>query len=127
MTAETRVQVDDLVDQAFRLWGPRMILGGVHFNDFESAGRRIRQWSEWLDVWSEYGAAHRAVGERFEREQALISAGNAYRRAAACYHFAKFVWVDDMEKNRVAALAAAGLTRRALTLLDPAHRRIEAG
>ena len=127
MTAETRVEVDDLVDQAFRLWGPRMILGGVHFNDYQSAGRRIRQWPEWPDVWSEYGAAHRAAGERFEGDRAFISAGNAYRRAAACYHFAKFVWVDDMEKNRVAALAAAELTRRALTLLDPAHRRIEAG
>jgi dienelactone hydrolase len=127
MTAETRVEVDDLVDQAFRLWGPRMILGGVYFNDFESARRQIRQWSEWLDVWSEYGAAHRAAGERFEGERAYLSAGNAYRRAAACYHFAKFVWVDNMEKNRVATLAAAELTRRALTLLDPAHRRIEAG
>lgn len=127
MTAETRVEVDNLVDQAFRLWGPRMILGGIHFNDFQNASRRIRQWSEWLDVWSGYAAAHRTAGEKFEGEQAFISAGNAYRRAAACYHFAKFVWVDDMEKNRVAALAAAELTRRALTLLDPAHRRIKAG
>jgi 2,6-dihydroxypseudooxynicotine hydrolase len=127
MTAGTGVEADDLVGEAFRLWGPRMVLGGVDFNDFESAGRRIRRWSEWIGVWSEYGAAHRAAGERFERERAFISAGNAYRRAAACYHFAKFVWVDDMDKNGVAAAAAAGLTRRALTLLDPAWRRVEAG
>lgn len=120
-------EVDDLVRQAFSLWGPRMVLGGVDFNDFEAASRTVRHWSAWIDVWSEYGDRHCAVAESFERDGAPISAGHAYRRAAACYHFAKFVWVDDIELNRVATLASVDATNNALRLLDPAHRRIETG
>lgn len=127
MRAEEHPEVDDLVRQAFALWGPRMILGGVDYNDFQRAGEKIRTWSEWIDVWSDYGDRHRLVGERFQGDGALISAGNAYRRAAACYHFAKFVWVDDVGKNRSATWAAVDATNRALRLLDPSYRRLEAG
>jgi dienelactone hydrolase len=118
---------DDMVRQAFSLWGPRMVLGGIDFNDFEAARHVVREWASWIHVWSEYGDRHRAVARSFEDDGAFISAGHAYRRAAACYHFAKFVWVDDIELNRVATLASVDATNRALRLLDPTHRRIEAG
>lgn len=127
MSAEDQPEVDDLVRQAFALWGPRMILGGVDYNDFEYASAHIRTWSEWIDIWSDYGDRHRRVGERFEGDGALISAGHAYRRAAACYHFAKFVWVEDLRKNESATRAAVDATIRALRLLDPGYRRLEAG
>ncbi len=127
MSADVQPEVDDLVRQAVSLWGPRMILGGVDFNDFERATHEIRTWSEWIDIWCAYGDRHRVVGERFEAQEAQISAGNAYRRAAACYHFSKFVWVDDLDQNESATLAAVGASNRALRLLDPGHRRLEAG
>lgn len=127
MRAEEQTEGDDLVREAFALWGPRMMLGGVDLNDFARAREEVQTWPDWIDVWSVYGDRHRLVGERFEGNGARISAGNAYRRAAACYHFAKFVWVDDEHKNRAATLAAVDASNRALRLLDPGHRRLEAG
>ncbi|HEY1853661.1 MAG TPA: alpha/beta fold hydrolase, partial [Solirubrobacterales bacterium] len=45
---------------------------------------------------------------------------------AVSYHFAKFVWVLDLERNRAATLAARDSLSRAHALLDPSAERIEA-
>jgi 2,6-dihydroxypseudooxynicotine hydrolase len=47
-------------------------------------------------------------------------------RAALCYHFAKFVWMLDMEKYRTAAGRAIECLYHAHRLLDPTAERIEA-
>lgn len=118
---------DELVHQALALWGPRVILGGVDFNDFEAARSELDRWADWIDFWCGHGDKHRLAAERCETQGNALSAGLAYRRAAACYHFAKFVWVDDEAKNRIATEAAVACNNKALRLLDPSHRRIQAG
>lgn len=108
------------------LWTPRMILGGVEYHDVETAKALAPTWMEWIDVWSDLGAKHRARAEELNADGLALSAGHAFRRAAACYHFAKFVWAEDERKNGDATEAAVSCTRSALQLLDPSHRRISA-
>ncbi len=54
------------------------------------------------------------------------SAGEAYLRAAVAYHFSKFVWVLEPERNRANTVAAARSLYAAHELLDPTAERIQA-
>jgi dipeptidyl aminopeptidase/acylaminoacyl peptidase len=108
------------------LWAPRMTLGGVEYHDLETIKALAPTWMEWIDVWSDLGGKHRAAAEELKAAGSTLSAGHAFRRAAACYHFAKFVWAEDEQKNGYATEAAVSCTRAALHLLDPSHRRITA-
>jgi dipeptidyl aminopeptidase/acylaminoacyl peptidase len=112
--------------EVWSLWTPRMTLGGVEYHDLETVEALAPTWMEWIDVWSGVGAKHRAKAEDLKAAGSTLSAGHAYRRAAACYHFGKFVWAEDERKNGYATEAAVSCTRAALQALDPNHRRITA-
>jgi 2,6-dihydroxypseudooxynicotine hydrolase len=64
----------------------------------------------------------RAALERGRRQ----SAGEAFARAAVTYHFSKFVWVLDPERNRRNTEAAVSAMYAAHAILDPGAERIEA-
>src|SRR5690606_14987226 len=54
-----------------------------------------------------------------------LSAGEAWVRAALCYHFAKFVWMVDMAKYRATADKAVASLYAAHKQLDPSAERLE--
>src|SRR5204862_87459 len=53
------------------------------------------------------------------------SAGEAYVRAAVCFHFSKFVWVVDDALHREHTLRSIDALARAHALLDPTAERVE--
>jgi len=56
------------------LWTPRMSLGGVEYQDLETARALAPTWIEWIDVWTAHGAKHRAKAEE------LKAAGSSHLR-----------------------------------------------
>ncbi|MEV7085571.1 alpha/beta fold hydrolase [Streptomyces sp. NPDC093085] len=126
MTTPTNGNGEDLLQQALSLWTPRLLLGGVDYADYQRAAAATEHWADWIDVWSELAAEHRATAEGFESEGAMISAAEVYRLAGACYHFAKFVWVDDETKNGIATKRAVDAIHQFLRLRDPDHRVLTA-
>ena len=90
---------DARVEAAIANWAPRFVTQGVDFNDFRRTTARVETWEEWLPAWVETGDAHRALAEEAEGEGRSLSAGEAWVRAALAYHFAKFVWILDVERN----------------------------
>jgi alpha-beta hydrolase superfamily lysophospholipase len=113
---------DARVQAAIDNWAPRFVTNGVDFNDFRRTTARIERWEDWLDAWAETGDAHAALAEEAESE---LSAGEAWVRAALAYHFAKFVWVLDVERNHETTRRAIAALERAHACLDPAAERIE--
>jgi pimeloyl-ACP methyl ester carboxylesterase len=113
---------DPRVQAAIDNWAPRFVSNGVDFNDFRRTTARIETWDEWLPLWTETGDEHRALAESADSD---VSAGEAWIRAALAYHFAKFVWVVDIERNRETTLKAIDAHREGLRLLDPSAERIE--
>src|SRR5579859_1670736 len=91
---------DARVQAAIENWGPRQIANGVDYNDFVRTTSAIERWDEWLDAWEATGDAHHALAMEARETGHLLSAGEAFLRAAVTYHFAKFVWVVDGERNR---------------------------
>jgi pimeloyl-ACP methyl ester carboxylesterase len=106
---------DPRVQAAIDNWAPRFVANGVDFNDFLRTTARIETWDQWLPAWVETGDEHLALAETAGSD---VSAGEAYVRAATAYHFAKFVWVVDVERNHE-------VTRRAIAALREAHRRLD--
>jgi dienelactone hydrolase len=117
---------DARVHAAIDHWGPRFVQAGVDYNDFLATTARIETWDQWLGEWCRTAGVHAALAREAEAEGRLRSAGEAWVRAAVCFHFAKFVWVLDAERSRAAADEAVAALRRAHELLDPTAERIEA-
>ncbi|MDR7523765.1 MAG: alpha/beta hydrolase [Armatimonadota bacterium] len=121
---ETGVQ-DARVQSAIAHWAPRFIAQGVDYNDFVRTTGRLTAWPEWLDAWCETGDMHAGLAREAEARGRTVTAGEAYVRAALCYHFAKFVWVLDMDRHRRATAGAVAALAAAHRLLDPTAERVE--
>lgn len=113
---------DARVQAAIDNWAPRFVTNGVDFNDFLRTTSRVERWEDWLDAWVETGDAHAALAGEAESK---LSAGEAWVRAALAYHFAKFVWVLDVERNHETTRRAIAALERAHACLDPSAERVE--
>jgi pimeloyl-ACP methyl ester carboxylesterase len=117
---------DVRVQAAIEHWGSRFIANGVDFNDFVATTGSISRWDQWLDAWVATADVHQALAVRARQQGHHRSAGEAFLRAAVSYHFAKFVWVLDPERNHRTTEAAVHALYAAHALLDPTAERIEA-
>ena len=107
-------------------WAPRLISMGVDYNDFVRTTGRIERWEEWHGAWTQTAEEHLEQAAEAERTGHGLSAGEAYLRAALCLHFAKFVWVLDIERHRATTHRAIAALAKAHEHLDPTAQRIEA-
>ena len=116
---------DARVQAAIDNWAPRFTSQGVDGNDFARTTARIDTWDEWLPSWVATGDEHRALAEEAEAAGRTLSAGEAWVRGALAYHFAKFVWVLDVERNHDVTRAARDALYAAHRHLDPSAERID--
>jgi len=117
--------VDDRVAMAISHWAPRFTMNGVAAGDFERITSSLERWEDWCAAWSAVAAEHEKLGRDAMAADREMSAGAHLSQAAVYYHFAKFLFVDDMEQMRTAHLAAVRCLDDALPYLDPPGRRIE--
>ena len=113
---------DRRVQAAIDNWAPRFVSQGVDFNDFLRTTAAIDRWEDWLGAWIETADVHRALAEAAGNGR---TAGEAYVRAALCYHFGKFVWLVDLDRHREATERAIACIYAAHRHLDPAAKRVE--
>jgi pimeloyl-ACP methyl ester carboxylesterase len=116
---------DRRVQAAIDNWAPRFVSQGVDFNDFLRTTATIERWEDWLGAWVETADVHRALAEEAEAAGNGRTAGEAYVRAALCYHFGKFVWLVDLDRHREATDRATACIYAAHRHLDPAAKRVE--
>jgi 2,6-dihydroxypseudooxynicotine hydrolase len=114
------------VQAAIDNWASRFITNGVDYNDFVRTTKAIEHWDDWLDTWVRTGDEHRERAEQARAEGNGLTAGEGFVFAALSYHFAKFVWVVDVERNRATTQKAIDALAAAHELLDPTAERIEA-
>lgn len=112
------------IQAAVAHWAPRFTTQGVDPNDFQRVTKSITRWDEWLDAWCANGDMHVSLATQAALESRNLTAGQAWMRAALSYHFAKFVWVLDMEKHFVATTKSVEAMRKAHKFLDPKAERI---
>lgn len=117
--------MDQLVASAVAHWGPRFTTNGVTTADFARITAGIERWEDWCRTWTAEGAAHEALGRDALAEGRTRSAGEHLARAAVYHHFAKFVFVADLDQMRAAHERAVTCLTDALPHLDPPGRRLE--
>jgi dipeptidyl aminopeptidase/acylaminoacyl peptidase len=117
--------MDERVAAAISNWGPRFTTNGVTVADFERVTAGLDSWDDWCAAWVALAGPHEELGRQALRERRSRSAGAHLAQAAVYYHFAKYLFVDDMDQLRAAHQRAVACLNDALPYLDPPGRRIE--
>jgi dienelactone hydrolase len=117
--------MDDRLATAISHWAPRFTTNGVTAGDFERITSGLASWDGWCAAWSEVAAEHERLGRDALAAGRDYSAGAHLSQAAVYYHFAKFLFVNDLDQMRAAHMKAVACLTDALPLLDPPGRRVE--
>ena len=117
--------MDERVATAISNWAPRFTANGVTAGDFARITAGLERWEDWCAAWSAVGAEHEDLGRAALAAGREMSAGAHLAQAAVYYHFAKFLFTDDLAQMRTAHRAAVRCLDDALPYLDPPGRRIE--
>ncbi|KAA0079439.1 alpha/beta hydrolase [Mycolicibacterium sp. P9-64] len=117
--------MDEYVTSARSHWGPRFTANGVPAADFDRVVAGLQSWDDWCSAWSGAASVHEDLGLEALADDRLRSAGAHLSTAAVVYHFAKFVFVRDLEQMQAAHQAAVRCLDAALPHLDPPGERIE--
>jgi 2,6-dihydroxypseudooxynicotine hydrolase len=115
---------DTRVESAISHWAPRFVINGVPLVDFQEVTASVDRWEDWCAAWSARAAIHEELGDRALAEGFKRSAGEHYTRAAVCYHFGKFLFVNDLEQMRAAHRKSVECRNKALPLIDPPGERV---
>ena len=115
---------DAQVEAAISHWAPRFVVNGVLLTDFQEVTADLERWDDWCAAWSARAAIHEELGNQAFADGYKLSAGEHWTRAAVCYHFGKFLFVNDMEQMKRAHKKAVECRNQALPLLDPPGERV---
>lgn len=116
---------DQLIDIAIAKWAGRFVVNGVPLSDFQEVTGGLERWDDWCRAWSARAAEHEEAGRQALADGRGISAGEHLERAAVLYHFAKFLFVNDMDQLKEAHRKAVECHTLALPYLDPPGERVE--
>jgi pimeloyl-ACP methyl ester carboxylesterase len=115
---------DPLVDAAIAHWGARFVANGVTLTDFEEVTGALARWDDWCAAWSARAAQHEAIGRAALARGHGLTAGEALQRAGVYYHFAAFLFVQDMPQMQAAHMKAVACRQAALPHLQPPGERV---
>jgi 2,6-dihydroxypseudooxynicotine hydrolase len=94
-------------------WLSRFTVNGVAASDFHDVLSSLTSWDDWCRAWSARAVVHEGLGREALADSQFVSAGEHLSRAAVTYHFAKYLFVQDMEQMRAARRAVACSPRAA--------------
>ena len=113
---------DERVAAANAHWAARFIANGTSYPDFQATMARITAWDDWCREWGRTARYYERLAEAADDKGQKLTAGAAWRRAALCWHWGKFVFVDDLDQQRAAHDRTVACFRRgAATLTPPAE------
>ena len=110
---------DERVAAANAHWAARFIANGTGYSDFQATMSRIAAWDDWCREWGRTAQRYEQLAETAEAAGRAMTAGEAWRRAALCWHWGKFVFVDHPHEQRAAHERTVACFRRGAGTLSP--------
>jgi 2,6-dihydroxypseudooxynicotine hydrolase len=110
---------DKRVAAATEHWAARFVSNGTSYPDFQATMARISRWDDWCREWGRTARHYEQLAERAEAARRPVTAGEAWRRAALCWHWGKFVFTDHPEQQRAAHERTVACFRRGAATLGP--------
>jgi fermentation-respiration switch protein FrsA (DUF1100 family) len=105
-------------------WEARFTVNGVATADFHDVLNALTCWDDWCRAWSARAKVHEDLGREALAEKRWVSAGEHLARSAVTYHFAKYLFVQDIAQMKVAHQRAVECLTLALPHLDPPGERV---
>ena len=121
---QSKAEIDPRVEAAISHWAPRFVANGVPLADFQEVTASISHWEDWCAAWSARAAVHEEMGNKALAGGYNASAAAHFTRAAVCYHFGKFLFVNDMAQMKEAHRRAVECRNKSLPHLDPPGERV---
>jgi dienelactone hydrolase len=84
------------------------------------------EWKDWAPAWHRMGDVHLGLAEDAARARRMVSAAEAWQRAAWCYHLGKFLWFEDPALHQRLSELTVSTYAKACPHLDPPAERVEA-
>ena len=125
IVCKTATMTDSRLEAAIAHWKPRFAGGGVFPADFERITAGLTRWDDWCAAWCRAAGEHAELGFTALEQGRTVSAGGHLAQAAVYYHFAKFLFVQDMGQLQAAHEQAVRCLTAALPYLDPPGTRLE--
>src|ERR1043166_115121 len=122
---EISVATDPRLQAAIAHWGPRFVANGVVLTDFEEITGSLDSYDRWGAAWSARAAPHEALGREALKRGHQLTAGEALQRAGVYYHFAAFLFVNDVPQMKAAHIKATECRQAALPFLRPPGERVQ--
>lgn len=116
---------DERVASAAKHWALRFVSNGIELGAFQSTIQRIELWDQWCAEWGVTARHYEELAEAAEVRGEMLTAGESWVRAAMCWHFGKFVFMDDLVEQRAAHDRTVADFRKGLGSLDPPAERVE--
>ncbi len=110
---------DKRVAAATAHWAARFVANGTSYPDFQATMARVGRWDDWCREWGRTGQHYEELAETAEAAGRLVTAGEAWRRAALCWHWGKFVFTDHPQEQRAANERTVACFRRGAATLSP--------
>jgi 2,6-dihydroxypseudooxynicotine hydrolase len=115
---------DPRVKSAIAHWGARFVANGVTLTDFQEVTGALKSYDDWCRAWSERAAVHEKIGRTALADGHKLTAGECLQRAGVYYHFAAFLFVNDMAQMKTAHMKAVECRQAALPYLRPPGERV---
>ena len=112
-------QPDERVATAAAHWGARFTANGTDYGDFTATMSRITRWDDWCREWGATAVRYEQLAESSQNVGHLETAAGAWRRAALCWHWGKFVFVEHPDEQRAAHERTVDCYRRGAAALSP--------
>ena len=116
---------DPVLNSAVAHWGARFVANGVVLTDFEEVTASMKSYADWCSAWSARAAHHEAIAQEAMAKKHFLTAGECFQRAGVYYHFAAFLFVNDVPQMKVAHMKAVACRQAALPYLTPPGERVE--
>jgi dipeptidyl aminopeptidase/acylaminoacyl peptidase len=116
---------DQRVAAALGHWAPRFVSNGTDYPDFQATLGRITRWDDWCREWGRTAEGYERLAGQAEADGHPVTAGGAWRRAALCWHWGKFVFTEHPDEQRAAHDRTVTCSLRGAGTLNPPAERVE--
>jgi 2,6-dihydroxypseudooxynicotine hydrolase len=116
---------DKRVAAATAHWADRFIANGTSYSDFQATMARIGRWDDWCREWGRTAQHYEQLAERADQAGKTVTAGQAWRRAALCWHWGKFVFTDHPDEQRAAHERTVECFRKGAATLSPPAQPVQ--
>lgn len=120
-----KIDIDSTLEQVVGDWLPRMQAAGISPTLVIQLIEKVQTWSNWCRVWSQEANAQEKLGVKAESQGHMVTAGEAYLHASLLYHYAQFMFFEDLKQKHDAAEHKITLYQSAAPFLQPASTYIE--